>query len=163
MPGYRRAQLDGGTFFLTVVTHHRRRILCHRLARGLLARAFAAVRAARPFAIEGIVLLPDHLHVMIRLPGGDGDFSGRIGQVKRRFTQSYLAAGGAEAPATPSRTRQRYRGVWEKRFWEHTIRDVRDYCLHLDYIHYNPVKHGLVGRAGDWPFSSFHRYVRLAR
>ena len=163
MPGYRRAQLEGGTFFLTVVTHHRRRILCGPGVRRVLARAFAETRATRPFAIEGIVLLPDHLHVMLRLPSGDGDFSGRIGQIKSRFTRAYLTAGGSEAPATSSRTRQRYRGVWEKRFWEHTIRNVRDYCLHLDYIHYNPVKHGLVAKAADWPFSSFHRYVRLGR
>jgi putative transposase len=107
------------------------------------------------------VLLPDHLHLLCGLPAGDIDYSGRIAQIKKRFTRAFLSAGGAEGAATTSRTRHRVRGVWEKRFWEHTIRDYRDYVLHLEYIHMNPVKHSLAARAFDWPWSSFRRYVRM--
>jgi len=111
--------------------------------------------------MEAIVLLPDHLHMLWRMPEGDADYSTRIAATKKRFTRSYLAAGGAEAPVRPGQRRHRLRGVWQPRFWEHTIRDARDYHRHLDYIHLNPVKHGLVASPREWPHSSFHRYVEM--
>jgi putative transposase len=114
-----------------------------------------------PFAVEAIVLLPDHLHMILALPLHDANFSLRVGGIKRRFTELYLAAGGKAAPVGQAPRRQRYRGIWQPRFWEHTIRDARDFKLHLDYIHANPLKHGLVRQVGDWPWSSFHRYLKL--
>ena len=107
------------------------------------------------------MLLPDHLHLLMRLPAEESNFSVRIGGMKKRFTELYLASGGCEADPSPGRRRKRYRGLWQPRFWEHTIRDAKDFKLHLDYIHVNPLKHGLVRNVIDWPWSSFHRYVRL--
>jgi putative transposase len=107
-----------------------------------------------------MVLLPDHLHFLMALPSGDVDYSTRIGQIKRTFTAGWLAAGLEEGESCGGRMRQRYRGVWQKRFWEHTIRDARDFAMHLDYIHVNPVKHRLVEWPRDWEWSSFHRYMK---
>ena len=161
MPNYRRKRQPGSIVFLTVVTYRRRRLFHHAPWRALLRQAMDAARTGRPFELTGIVLLPDHVHMLWRLPPGDADFSTRVSQMKRVFTRSYLASGGKDGAGTPSRQRQRIRGVWEKRFWEHTIRDARDLRMHLDYIHLNPVKHGLAARPGDWQWSSFARYVRM--
>ena len=110
---------------------------------------------------EAIVLLPDHMHMIWRLPPGDSDYSGLLARIKRRFTQAYLAAGFAGADVTHGQKRKGYRGVWQPRFWEHTIRDERDFKMHLDCTHMNPVKHRLVAKPADWPWSIFHRYVRM--
>jgi putative transposase len=126
----------------------------------LLKGAIDEERCRRPFTLDAIVLLPDHIHMLLTLPAGDTDYSSRIGQIKKRFTRAFLATGGQEGVSTSSRRRQRCRGVWEKRFWEHTIADRRDFMMHLDYIHINPVKHGLVQWPADWPWSSFHRYLK---
>jgi len=96
-----------------------------------------------------------------RLPQEDADYSERIGAIKQSFTRDYLSAGGAEGASTPGRQRQRYRGVWQKRFFEHVIRDFADFKRLLDYIHVNPVKHGMAAHPGEWPWSSFHRYRRM--
>ena len=160
MPSYRRWRVAGGTYFLTLATHQRRPILCTPRAREILGLTMEQEQSRRPFTLDAIALLPDHIHLMIRLPTGDEDYSTRIGQIKRSFTLTWLAGGGKDGVGSASRRRQRYRGVWQKRFWEHTIRDRRDWSLHLDYIHANPVKHGLVCSPGDWAWSSFHRYVR---
>jgi putative transposase len=106
--------------------------------------------------IDAIVVLPDHLHIMMALPDGDPDFSTRLSLIKRRFTDG-LAAANVPAP----RLANGERALWQRRFWEHTIRDEQDFARHVDYIHFNPVKHDLVTRVRDWPHSSFHRYVRL--
>jgi len=161
MPNYRRSRREGGSFFLTLVTHQRRPILTTPSGRKFLHDAIASVEAARPFDLRGIVLIPDHLHLIMGLPQGDADYSTRIGLIKKAFTKAYLAAGGTEGQNTESRRRHRVRGIWEKRFWEHTIRDHKDFVFHLEYIHRNPVKHKLVQRSVDWPWSSFHRYVNL--
>ena len=160
MPNYRRSG-DGCLFFFTCVTHDRRPLFAAPAARRMLGEAMEATRAARPWVTEGIVLLPDHLHTLWQLPDGDADYSSRIGAMKKRFTRAYLAAGGAEAEVSASQRRQRCRGVWQKRFWEHRVRDAKDFRMHLDYIHANPVRHGLASRPGDWPASSFRRYVKL--
>ena len=94
------------------------------------------------------------------MPDGDSDYSLRWGLIKEAFTRSYLAAGGREGERTASRTRHRERAVWQKRFWEYTVRDEDDLKRCLDYVHYNPVKHGLVQRVRDYPWSSFHRWVK---
>jgi putative transposase len=97
------------------------------------------------------------------MPEGDTDYSMRIAGWKRRFTRSWLASGGREGPLLPGEARQRCRGVWQRRFWEHTIRDAADFHRHVDYIHINPVKHELAQRPADWPWSTFHRYLRQGR
>jgi putative transposase len=161
MTYYRRRHVAGGTFFFTVVTHRRARFLTTPLARTCLREAITRVRRARPFHIVAIVLLPDHLHTVWTLPPGDSDYSGRWQKIKEKFTRAFLTAGGSEAGSTPSRRRQQHRGVWQKRFWEHTCRNEDDLKQCVDYIHFNPVKHGLVRRVRDYPWSSFHRFVRL--
>jgi len=112
----------------------------------------------QPVNTLAIVILPDHLHCLWELPPGDTDYSERWRWIKREFTRDWLAIGGTEV-TTPA-TSQRRRGVWQRRFWEHMIRDETDLENHFDYIHYNPVKHGLVARPRDWLWSSFHRWVR---
>jgi putative transposase len=109
------------------------------------------------------VLLPDHAHLVITLPSGDTDFSTRIGALKARFTHQWLSAGGPETPQSTSRERQEYRGVWQKRFWEHVVRDEDDLAACCDYVHYNPVKHGYVACPHLWEWTTFHRWVRERR
>jgi len=155
MVGYRRNYVPGGTYFFTVVLADRRSSALVEYIDALRA-AFRAARRERAFTIDAVVILPDHLHTIIALPPGDSDFSGRWRRIKSHFTQKVVAAG-----ATVTRDRRGEYALWQKRFWEHTLRDDEDFALHVDYIHYNPVKHGLVSRARDWPYSSFHRYVRL--
>ena len=160
MPDYRRAFQPGGTFFLTLVTERRARILMTDGARAMLRRAFEATRTCLPFQIPAIVLLPNHLHLLMALPEGDSDYSKRMGRIKKAFTEAWLAGRGLEQPVSRSRRRNRRRGVWQRRFWEHMIRDDADFIRHCDYIHYNPVRHGLVACPRAWPYSSFHRFVR---
>jgi len=159
MPEYRRLFRPGGTYFFTLVTVDRRPFLCDDLARFLLHESIAAARTNHPFHINGIVLMPDHLHMMITLPEDDQDFSHRLAAIKAIFTHDYLAAGGRESLQSASRRRHRHRGVWQRRFWEHLIRDQDDFNNHLDYIHYNPVKHSRAACPHAWAYSSFKRWV----
>ncbi|MEZ6068209.1 MAG: transposase [Planctomycetaceae bacterium] len=160
MSRYRRNR-EGSIYFFTVVTHRRRPILTTDLGRRCLRDAIRAVRVDRPFLMLGVVLLPDHLHAIWELPRGDGDYSTRWRRIKSLFTNDWLAAGGTSIGVTRSRAAQGERGVWQRRFYEHTCRDDDDLKRCLDYLHVNPLKHGLVSRVIDWPWSSFHRYVRL--
>jgi putative transposase len=154
MPRYIRAFVPGGTFFFTVAILERRRQLLTEHV-DLLRNAFSAARARRPFRIDAIVVLPDHLHCIWTLPPDDADFSSRWHQVKAGFSR-----GVEKGERLSSRRREKgERGLWQRRFWEHTIRDERDFERHVDYIHHNPVKHGHARTAADWPHSSFHRYV----
>ena len=161
MPNYRRAYVPGGTFFFTVVTARRARFLCEPSARQLLRSCLRQARQRRSFTIEAAVLLPDHLHMIWTLPNGDTDFSTRWADIKGNFTRHWLRLGGREQDITKSQAGERRRGVWQRRFMEHCIRDEDDLIAHVEYIHYNPVKHGLVARPCDWPWSSFHRYVKV--
>jgi putative transposase len=154
MVRYRRNFVPGGTYFFTVTLADRRSDVLVRHI-GELRGAFRAARRERPFAIDAIVVLPDHLHAILTLPSNDADFSGRWRRIKGYFS-SVLMDAGVEL-------RRRSNGdlaLWQRRFWEHTIRDEGDFARHVDYIHFNPVKHGLVPRVVEWPHSSFHRYVR---
>lgn len=155
MTDYRRLRIQGGTYFFTVNLADRRRTLLTDHPE-ILRQAFRDTRAAHPFTIDAIVVLPDHLHCLWTLPDGDADFSLRWRQIKAAFSRA-LPPG---EPVSPSRRTKAERGIWQRRFWEHAIRDERDYALHLDYIHFNPVKHGYVDRVADWPYSSFQRWVR---
>jgi putative transposase len=163
MPDYVRAFRPGGTFFLTLVTERRTPVFASESARAMLGAAFERCRKHHPFVLDAIVCLPDHLHMLMTLPDGDADFSLRVGNLKSAFTRAYLAAGGVEQARSASRVRQRARGVWLKRFWEHTIRDCADLLRHYDYIHYNPVKHKHATCPHAWPHSSFHRFVAEKR
>jgi putative transposase len=160
MPNYRRPDAPGSTWFITIVTHDRRGFMLDEPARNALRHAVADTRRRRPFHLIAIVLLPNHLHLMMELPTGDADASTRVAGIKAGFTRRYLTAGGREAPISDDRRRHRHRGVWQQRFHDHVIRDQPDYEAHLNYLVYNPVRHGLCRCPHDWPHSSFHTLVR---
>ena len=159
MPVYTRLFRPGGTFFLTLVTEARAPIFADQPARDLLHSAIERCRQLHPFTLDAFVCLPDHLHLLITMPEGDADFSIRIRIIKSNFTHAFLGAGGLEQPRSQSRQRQRSRGVWLKRFWEHTICDTDDLLRHFDYIHYNPVKHKHAACPHEWEQSSFRQFV----
>jgi putative transposase len=157
MPEYRRARTAGGTYFFTVVTQERRPILTTEAVRTALREAIQQTRITLPFQIEGWVLLPDHLHCIWTSPKGGANFSARWAIIKRRVSE-HCAAKINTAQSGSGRKRNE-RTFWQRRFWEHQIRDDADLVKHLGYIHWNPVKHGLVKTVKDWPYSSFHKYV----
>lgn len=159
MSNYRRALVTGGTFFFTVVTHQRRRLLTDPEARAALRTAIEETRAQHPFHIDAWVLLPDHLHAIWTLPGGDADYSKRWGLIKAKFTKQVKQKYHDPLRMNQSKQRKRESTLWQRRYWEHQIRDDADFARHVDYIHYNPVKHGLVKRVCDWPHSTFHSFV----
>ena len=154
---YRRAFLPGASYFFTLVTECRRPILASTAAVEVLRSAFRTVRKTRPFEINAIVVLPDHLHCIWTLPSGDADFATRWRLIKTHFTKQCDPALRAEA--NPARLAKREQAVWQHRYWEHLLRDETDYTQHVEYIHYNPVKHGYVTSAMEWPYSSFQRHV----
>ncbi|HEV3302727.1 MAG TPA: transposase [Planctomycetaceae bacterium] len=160
MPNYRRVYVPGGTYFFTCVAHRRRPILTTNLGRRCLRKALKAIANDHPFNILAIVLLPDHWHTAWSLPPGDDRYALRWMRIKEEFTEAWLAGGGLELPQSASRARHRQRGVWHKRYWEHTVRDEADLERCVTYIHWNPCKHKLVARVRDWKWSSFHRFVR---
>ncbi len=160
MPDYRRWYQPGGTYFFTVVASRRWAIFRDPKARRLLGDAFRFVTQARPFRTSAIVLLPDHLHCVWSLPRADEDYSGRWKQVKDHFTEAWIESGGREMPVTRSQRGRGHRGIWQRRFWEHVVRDEKDLERCVDYLHFNPVKHGYASRPGDWEWSSFRRFVR---
>lgn len=152
MPDYRRLYADGGTYFLTLCLDDRRSDLLVRSIKRLRA-SWRDLSAARPFETVAAVVLPEHLHVLWRLPEDDHDFPTRIAQLKAGFTRRLpVAEKGAR--------RKGERGVWQPRFWEHLIRDDDDLSRHIDYIHWNPVKHGYVTDPDDWPFSTWRKWKR---
>jgi len=159
MSRYRRTHSAGGTWFFTVVTYRRRGFLVDEASRRHLRAAIAATRRDYPFVIDAWVLMPEHLHCIWTLPAGDADYSTRWALIKRRFTQQAGASLHRPDCMTPSKHKHREGTVWQRRFFEHGIRDQEDLNTHMDYLHYNPVKHGLVARVADWPWSSFHRWV----
>jgi putative transposase len=152
MPNYRRAFIAGATWFFTVnLLDRRRRLPVEHV--GALREAVRETRRRLPFEIDAMVVLPDHIHAVWTLPDGDCDFPCRWRLIKMRFSKS-VAPG--EALSTSRRIRGE-RGIWQRRYWEHLIRDERDYMHHINYCWLNPVKHGLVTNVEDWPHSSFHR------
>jgi putative transposase len=156
MRHYIRTRTPGAIWFFTANLAERQgnRLLVERI--DLLRAAFAETRHDHPFTINAIVVLPDHLHTIWTLPQGDGDYATRWSLIKARFSRSIEPG----ERVSRSRERRRERGIWQRRYYEHQIRDDRDLAAHVDYIHWNPVKHGFVARVEDWPHSSFHRYVR---
>lgn len=144
MPHFTRAQQPGGTFFFTLVSAARRPILTERAVRIALRSAIRQTRNEIPFTIDAWVLMPDHIHCMLALQEEHSDYSKIIGKIKARTSK---LLNGVQKP------------LWQRRFWEHMIRNQEDWRRHMDYIHYNPVKHGWVSRVDDWPYSTFHRWV----
>ena len=160
MPRYRRIYIPGGTYFFTCVVYGRRPILITELGRRCLRQAINEIRRDHPFEIVAIVLLPDHWHSIWTLPRGDDRYPMRWMRIKEQFTEAWLEAGGTELSQSTSRIKHRQRGIWHKRYWEHTVRDEADLERCVNYIHWNPRKHKLVSRVCDWKWSSFHRFVR---
>lgn len=149
MSDYRRIFIPGGSYFFTVVTYQRRPVFALPENVELLRTAFKQVLAEKPFKIDAIVILPDHCHSIWQLPAGDQDFSGRWREIKK-FVSKRIGAEG-KCPGE--------KDIWQRRFWEHLIRDENDWRQHMDYILYNPVKHGLAPSPIDWPYSSFKKAV----
>ncbi len=149
----------GSVYFFTVVTHGRRAILTSDLGRACLRQAIDECRVRHPFVVTAMVLLPDHLHAVLELPLNDHDYSTRWRLIKSRFTTLWGDGGGQEGMVNASRRLKQERGIWQRRFYEHTCRDEDDVERCVNYVHVNPLKHGLVSRVRDWPWSTFHRYV----
>lgn len=158
MSNYRR-NYQGNSYFFTLVTKQRRPIFNDEDARATLRQLIQAAKERWPFAIDAWVLLPEHMHCIWTLPDDDHDYSKRWGWIKKEFSKQTLEKVGP-ARQTPSSFGKRESGIWQRRFWEHTIRDEHDFSAHCDYIHYNPVKHGLAVNPADWPYSTFHRFVK---
>ncbi len=152
---YRRNYVKGGSYFFTVnLLDRNKSLLVEHI--DLLREAIRFVKLRRPFYIDAWVVLPDHLHAVLTLPDNDCDYSGRWREIKKRFSKSLPKT----EFLTQTRKRKNERGIWQRRFWEHTIRDDNDYWHHVNYVHFNPMKHDLVSRVADWPYSSFHRAVK---
>lgn len=151
---YRRDKTPGATYFFTVVTYDRQRIFGSDETVGLLREAFRYVKRRHPFEIDAIVVLPDHIHCLWTLPAMDADYSTRWRLIKGHFSR--YCPSKYRKPLSSARIKKKEQAVWQRRFWEHRIRDNRDYTNHVNYIHRNPVKHGLVTTPTDWPYSSIH-------
>ena len=171
MPEYRRSFVPGGTYFFTLVTYQRQRILCDDVVRFALREAIDSTRKHYPFTIDSWVLLPDHLHCILTLPEGDKSYSRRWSMIKRLVTQRLGGAHSAPYgdrnvgcaartnPVSTSRLKRRESNIWQRRFWEHQIHNEKDLNHYRDYLHWNPVKHALVPQVCAWPYSTFHRFV----
>ena len=152
---YRRNQIEGGSYFFTVnLAERKQRLLIEHIE--TLREAIRTVRKGHPFQIDAIVIMPGHLHAIFTLPPGDADYSMRWMLIKAGFSR-YIPK---QERINASRRSKGERGVWQRRFWEHRLRNEEDFRHHVDYIHYNPVKHGYVSRPVDWPYSSVHQYIR---
>src|SRR2546421_3001088 len=155
MSRYRRAKIEGGIFFFTVALADRSSdLLIRHIDR--IRQVYRSVQARLPFETNAVCILPDHIHAVWSLPSGDADYASRWRLIKSGFSRDL-------APArwrSTSKLVKREKGIWQRRFWEHTIRDDADFERHVDYIHFNPVKHGYVNRVSNWPYSTFHGYVK---
>ena len=152
---YRRSKASGGTYFFTVnLADRSSTLLVEHVAE--LRQAVRTVKQRHPFNILAWVVLPEHMHAVWALPFDDDDFSTRWMLIKMGFSRSIQR----DESIAASRLRKGERGIWQRRFWEHQIRDENDLARHIDYVHINPVKHGHAGKASDWPYSSIHRYIR---
>ncbi len=160
MSRYRRSKTTGSTYFFTLVSYRRQTILCEQPVRDALREAITNVRQKRPLTIDAWVLLPDHFHCIWTLPEGDADFSTRWALIKRKVSLTCNQYYKRKEWISPSKQKHRESTLWQRRYWEHQIRDESDYQQHMDYIHWNPVKHSLVAHASDWPYSTFHHYFK---
>ena len=162
MSNYRRANFPGGYYFFTVVTYNRRRLFNHEIARNCLRKARKAwllTQNKHYFDTIALCLLPEHLHCVWKLPDDDANFSIRWASIKALFTKEYSSQADIDNVLNQSRNNHREANIWQRRFWEHQIRDATDLQNHINYIHYNPVKHGFVTNVNDWPWSTYRRYA----
>jgi putative transposase len=159
MSHYRRLRIKGGFYFFTVVTYQRQPIFNNEAARICLRQVWIDVRQRWPFDVIAMCLLPDHLHCIWQLPNEDDNFSIRWSLIKRRFVQEYRRTGSCGLWPGVSGIGRNESGIWQRRFWEHNIKDHNDLQRHIDYIHINPIKHGLVEKAEDWPWSTYKKYL----
>ena len=144
---YRRTRQYGGSYFFTIVTHQRKKLFLEEEYIEYLSKAFKHVRIKHPFSIDAMVLLPDHLHCILTLPHNSFDYATRLRLIKHYVTYNI------------NKKYTKKNKIWQKRYWEHCIRDERDWKNHMDYIHFNPVKHGYVSSPKEWPYSSFSKLV----
>ena len=155
MSEYRRSQIPGGTYFFTVALADRQsKLLTQHI--DLLRQSYARANELHPFKTIAICILPNHIHAIWQLPADDARFDLRWRIIKANFSRYFEA----NIERSTSKAQKREKGIWQRRYWEHLIRDERDLNQHIDYVHANPVKHGHVTNAKDWPYSSFHRYVQ---
>lgn len=161
MSNYIRAKIAGSYYFFTVVTYQRRPILCDDEVRTALRFAIKQTQKQYPFEMIAVVLLPDHLHCIWQLPENDSNFSIRWAMIKRLVSKNIPQYHLTQTELSPSQIKNFEKGIWQRRFYEHHIRNEQDLNNHLNYIHYNPVKHGLVSRPKDWQFSTFYKYVQM--
>jgi putative transposase len=155
MSNYRRNRVAGGTYFFTVnLLERKKTLLVDHIDE--LRCAITKTRNHKPFHIDGWVILPDHMHCIWTLPKGDDDYSGRWRAIKTTFSKSI----SKKEYQSKTRIGRNERGIWQRRFWEHTIRDEVDYQNHMDYLHFNPVKHGMVNTVQEWEYSTFHHLVK---
>ena len=160
MPNYRCNRVEGGSYFFTVNLQDRRSdLLVAEIA--TLRGAVRAAKARHPFHTDAWVVLPDHMHCVWTVPKGDHDFPVRWQMIKALFSRAIPRSVPQPDDRPRSQVRKREAGIWQRRYWEHTIRDDQDYAAHMDYVHFNPVRHGLAPRPADWTFSSFAKCVAL--
>jgi putative transposase len=159
MPQYRRLFIEGGVYFFTLVTDQRQKIFSSPSAQTLFLESVEHVRSYHPFTTIAYCILPDHIHFIWKLPEHDSNYSTRISAIKRRFSIIYRQRGFISLPVNRSKMKRREVSIWQRRFWEHFIRDQDDFERHFDYLHFNPIKHGLVQQVRDWEASSFMEYV----
>lgn len=160
MPRYVRSNTKGATYFFTLISYNRRKILCENDLLKAFKDSIKVIQQHYPFEIIAWVQMPDHLHCIWKLPDNDADYSMRWSQIKRLTTQACPQYHLPIHELSPSKISRNERGVWQRRFFEHQIKSEADFIKYMDYIHYNPVKHRLVERAIDWPYSSFHRHIK---
>ena len=155
---YRRAKVAGASYFFTIVTHDRHPIFRNVEAVALFQTGLKRIKSRHPFEVDAFVILPDHIHMVWTLPDGDAEFSTRWRLIKEAFTKPFVWQ-RQQLDRSTSRLAKGEQAIWQRRFWEHVVRDEADYAAHIDYIHYNPVRHGLASAARDWPYSSFSSCV----
>jgi putative transposase len=160
MPNYIRAKFEGGYYFFTVVTYARTKLFRTELSRRCLREAIERTQSHLPFETVAFCLLFDHLHCIWRLPQDDADYSKRWSSIKGQFSKAYLQVSVLRKEVPSSRARKGEVCIWQRRFWEHQIRDEDDLQRHVDYIHYNPVKHGLAQNVEEWPWSTYRKYAK---
>ncbi len=159
MSNYHRVYVPGGTYFFTLVTYNRAPFLTLPKSRDALRESWKKVHDSFPFELLAFCLLPEHLHCIWKLPENDFNYPLRWQKIKEGFTRQINKGMFPESGISRSRRLKREALVWQRRFWEHTIRDQEDFRRHFDYVHFNPVKHGLVKKVKDWPWSTFHKHV----
>ena len=160
MSNYRRVKIPGATHFFTLVMYERSPLLCQEGVPEALQKIMEGVQEEVPFTIKALVILPDHLHSILALPEGSADYSRIWALIKLRFTKQMGTRFGSDESMSSSRAARHDGTIWQRRFWEHMIRDQPDFNSHFHYVHFNPVKHGLARRPADWPHSTFHTFVK---